>query len=316
MLQAQVAAEFKLRNRLHSLLLMLGMAGLLGTLAYFIGGPSWTWMALLVAVSLYLFMPQLSPELLLRTYRARPIPYVQAGALYDVLQIISRRAGLPAVPVLYYLPSPVPNAFAVGTPEVSAIALSDGLLRRLNVHELAGVLGHEVAHIHHQDMHIMGFADLMTRLAQLLAWLGWVLIFLSLPALLIGEVSIPLWILLVLVFAPTLSALLQLALSRTREYDADLEAAQLLGEADGLISALQKIEGRPRGLRALLWPYSTPDDSPGWLRTHPPVAERVRRLAAMRWPQQVWERLALRHPQAQLPLSQTPLQRRRVWFWS
>jgi len=278
----------RLRNLLQSTLLLGAMALLCGWLARLVGGDGFMWLALGLLAAGYLFNPQLSPWLLLRLYGARPIDPRAAPQLYAVLRLLAERAGLPHLPTLFYLPSNVMNAFATGSRARAAIALSDGLLRRMELRELAGVLGHEVSHIRHQDLRVMGFADLVSRLTQLLSMVGQLLLLVSLPLLLFGGYPIPWLPILLLLAAPTPSALAQLALSRSREYDADLGAALLTGDPEGLASALQKMEiYQGRVVEQILFPGQRLPD-PSLLRTHPPTSERIRRLLELR-DQPDWE---------------------------
>ena len=271
----------RLRNALQSLLLVLVLAGLLGYLAWILGGPFLFAVVLALVVFGYLVTPVVSPRLVLGMFRGRPIAYREAPRLYDVAGELARRAELEAVPVLYYLPSDVMNAFAVGEGRTAAVALSDGLLRRLTLTELAGVLAHELSHLRHRDTRVMGFADVVSRLTGLLSTLGILLLFVNLPLFLLGAATLPWWTILLLLFAPTLSTLVQLALSRTREYDADVGAVELLGDPTPLASALQKMEAFQRSLlRHFLWPGQRLPD-PCLLRTHPDTTQRIERLRAI-----------------------------------
>jgi heat shock protein HtpX len=147
--------------------------------------------------------------------------------------------------------------------------------------ELAGVLAHELMHIVNQDTRLMAFADLASRITEFLSMAGQLLLLINLPLLLFGQTTLP-WIpILLMLAAPTLSALAQLALSRSREYEADLGAAQLTEDPMGLASALNKLESpRHRLLERLLHPGPRIPD-PSLLRTHPPTDERVERLMAL-----------------------------------
>lgn len=268
----------KLRNRLQSAALMGLLALLLVYLAWIIGGGGLAWFALGLVVMLSLANPAASPRLAMALYRARPLAYEQAPRLYALLGELARRAGLPRVPVLYYLPTRVMNAFTTGVGADAAIAVSDGMLRGLGLRELTGVLAHEVSHIANGDTRVMGFADLVSRVTGMLSLMGQVLLLVSLPLWMLTDTPVP-WIpILVLVFAPTLSALVQLALSRSREYEADRSAAELSGDPHGLASALQKLERAQSGLWERLVMPGPRIPEPSLLRTHPPTEERVRRL--------------------------------------
>jgi heat shock protein HtpX len=187
---------------------------------------------------------------------------------------------LPNTPVPYYVPSGIVNAFATGSRRLASIALTDGLLRSLSMRELQAVLAHEVAHIAQEDLRVMGLADSISRLTNLLALLGQVALLISMPALLVGAAEIN-WIgLLLLAASPQLALLAQLGLSRVREFDADRMAVELTGDPHGLASALAKIERVSRSWRAWLLPgWGNPE--PSWLRTHPATEDRIARLMAL-----------------------------------
>src|SRR3712207_1216837 len=150
-----------------------------------------------------------------------------------IVRELSQRAGLARVPALYYVPSSVPNAFAVGRGDDTAIAVSHGLLQVLTGREVAAVLAHEVSHVRSGDTTVMSLSDTVGRAVQALSYIGVVSIFLTLPMMLGGNSEL-LLLSVVLILVPTLVTLLQLALSRTREFDADLEGATLIGDPEAL----------------------------------------------------------------------------------
>ncbi len=268
----------KLRNLLHSALLLLGMSVILAVCAVAIWGPGGLLGALLAVAFSVLLAPAVSPEWVMRLYGARRLTAQDFPDGVLLLQELARRAGLAVAPALFWVPSPLMNAFAVGRPEHAAIAVTDGLLRRLTSRELAGVLAHEISHVRNNDLWIMGLADVLSRLTSLMSWLGQLLLIVNLPLLLTGNVVVPWLAVLVLIFAPTLMALLQLALSRAREYDADLDAAGLTGDPRGLAAALAKLERQQgRYWEEIFLPGRRMPD-PSLLRTHPPTEERIRRL--------------------------------------
>jgi heat shock protein HtpX len=275
--------KYKLRNTLQTILLITALMITLGLLGWLIGGGFMAFYAIVLVIALYFMNPVLSPQLILRMYRTQPIMPYQAPNLHAILKKLAQNAELPTIPKLFYLPSDVMNAFAVGTPENSAIALSDGILRRLSPREITGVLAHEMSHIMNEDIRIMGFADIASRLTNFLSWIGQILFILNLLLLLFfGTYLISWFAIIILIFAPIVTDLIQLALSRNREYDADLEAAQLLGEPGPLVAALLKIE-RYQGpfWEQILWPGQRSPE-PSLLRTHPPTKERIKRLLELR----------------------------------
>ena len=172
---------------IQSLLLVLTLAMLLGLMGWLIGGQSFALMAVGAVVLLYLIHPMVSPQVILRLQKARRLHYDEAPQLFAELQALTERARLPQLPELYYIPAETMNAFSVGNRETAAIALTDGLLRRLDFDEMAGVLAHEISHLRHNDMRIMGFAGLASQLIHMLSVLGQVLLFLNLPLQLRAE---------------------------------------------------------------------------------------------------------------------------------
>ncbi len=275
--------EHKARNALHSALLVGG----LGLVTAFSAWLLWDWTGVFVALAwigvLYAFAPRLPPELIMRMYRARRIDARQGGQLAYVLDVLAHRAGLATVPALYVIPSMTLNAFAAGTPQKAIVGVTEGLLRRLSLRELAGVLAHELSHVRNNDLAVMSLADVMTRFTQVLSYLALFLAIVNLPAMLLGDSDIPFSALLLLYLAPTIGSLLQLGLSRTREYDADLEGAMLTGDPRGLAAALDKLE-RYQGSFWEDFMFPVPArriPQPSLLRSHPPTQARIARLLAL-----------------------------------
>lgn len=304
----------KLTNLAQSILLLAGMAALLGALGWVLGGSVGMIWTLVLAVGLLSFSPRLSPRLLVRLYGAWEISPRQAPALFEVMEALAARAGLSNVPRLYYLPSPVLNAFAAGGSGDAVIVLSDGLLRSLTQRELAGVLAHELSHVRNRDVWVMSLADLVSRLTGMLSLVGQLALVISLPFYLLGRAPVPWPAIALLIGAPLLSVTLQLALSRAREYDADLEAAALTGDPGGLGGALEKLERRQGSwLERLLTPGRR-ESEPSLLRTHPPNEERIRRLLALEQavPADA-PSVQASGPRQHVPVGRPPLQRRPRW---
>ncbi len=278
----QRLAQHKLRNGLQSLMLVGAMAALCGYLAWLIGGAFGAWLALTFVVVAYALNPAASPRLVMGLFRATPIHRRSAPRLYAVLEALAERASLPVVPTLYYLPSRLMNAFTTGQRDNAAIAVSDGLLRSLDLRQLTGVLGHEMSHIAHDDTRVMAFADLTARVTGFLSVLGQVLLIVNLPLILFSDYRLDWLPILLLLAAPVLSTLVQLALSRNREFEADRNAAELTGDPEGLASALNTMEHHQgRVFSSVLFPGQRIPD-PSILRTHPPSEERIRRLLELR----------------------------------
>jgi heat shock protein HtpX len=270
----------KARNALHSALLVGGLGLLTGFSAWLIWGPMGVAVTLVAIGVVYAFGPRLPPEMIMRFFRARQLDQRNGSQILHIVDVLSDRAELPAAPRVYVIPSMTLNAFATGTTQNAVIGITEGMLRRLSINELAGVLAHEISHIRNSDLAVMGLADVLTRLTQALAYLAIILALINLPAFLLGEAEFPLLALLLLYLAPTVSSLIQLGLSRTREYDADLEAASLTGDAAALASALEKLE-RYQGrfwedMRLPVPGRRIPQ--PSLLRSHPKTEDRIARL--------------------------------------
>jgi heat shock protein HtpX len=276
----------RVRNTLHSFLLVGGLGALVGFCTWLIWGAMGLAVTLVALGLIYAFAPRLPPEAILRFYRARrldPRLDSQAQQLLHVVDILADRAELPVPPRVYLIPSMTLNAFAAGTPDKAVIAVTEGLRRRLNLYELAGVLAHEISHVRNNDLAIMSIADILTRCMQWLAYVAVFVAVLNLPAFLLGDAEVPLIGLVLLYLAPTAGSLIQLGLSRTREYDADLEAVSLTGNPGWLISALRKLD-RYQGrfwedLRLPVPARRIPQ--PSLLRSHPKTEDRIKRLEAL-----------------------------------
>lgn len=273
----------RLVNTVHTWLLAAGSLLILAVCAWAFAG--WVGVAYAVVfgtVSMWL-VNHVSPAMVLSMYKARPVSRAEFPEGVAIVEELARRAGLPSPPVLHVVPSQMMNAFAVGRRDDSAIAITDGLVRRLTLREFAGVLAHEMSHIAHEDVKVMAFADMVSRYTSLMSTVGLFSLFLNLLGFAGGyEAQVPWVAVIVLMAAPTIGGLLQMALSRTREYDADLGAAMLTGDPDGLASALLKLERAQRRLwEGLVLPGGRIPD-PSMLRTHPPTDERVRRLMALK----------------------------------
>lgn len=282
-LDANALRVHRARNTFHSLLLVGGLGLLTAVSAWLIWGGMGVAITLVAIGLIYAFAPRVPPALIMRVYRAREIDPRGGGQLIQIIDVLADRAELPAMPRVYVIPSMTLNAFATGTPRNAAIGITEGLLRRLDLNEVAGVLAHEISHIRNNDLAVMSLADVMTRFTQMLAYLAVFLAIFNLPAFLLGDAEISFWGLLLLYLAPTAGSLIQLALSRTREYDADLEGASLTGDPASLASALEKLERyQGRFWEDMMLPIpGRRIPQPSLLRSHPLTADRVTRLHAL-----------------------------------
>lgn len=263
-------------NTVNTLLIMAGLYILLGFTALMIFGSAGLLVIVAVGVANLLVGRRFNdPDLLAKhsgAYRLSPASYYNVHKLTERLAI---KAGLPSVPKLYGLPSQQMNAFAVGDRDNSAIVLSEGLLYTLTLREINSILGHEIAHLKNSDLQVIGLADMTTRLINSFTLLGQLSM---LTAVVLFGYHISLFWFLLVTLLPTLSVLLQLALSRTREFEADRTSAVLTNDPVALASALKKIDHAYKmNWKKLLIPgwYS---NQPPLLRTHPPSSERIKRL--------------------------------------
>lgn len=269
-------------NALHTWILIAGSALLMAGIAWTVFGVTGlVWAGITMAVSLWA-AGRISPQVVLRLYRARALEPSEAPDLHRVVAMLAARAELPAVPRLYYLPSQLMNAFAVGTPDNAAIAVTDGLVRSLTLRQLAGVLAHEISHVRNGDLKVMALGDVLTRITGFMSQVGFLGLIISIPGMLAAGLHVPWLALALLILAPLIGGLLQLALSRTREYDADLDAAAITGDPEALAAALAVLEKKQgRMWEGLMLPGGRIPD-PSILRTHPRAEERIARLLNLR----------------------------------
>ncbi len=270
-------------NTVHTWLLAGGSLALLGVTAYVFAGAAGVIAALAVGSVSMAVVGRVSPRMVLAMYKAEPVPRYRFTEAHRILDTLSRRAGLAVAPKLHVVPSATVNAFAVGRRDESAIAVTDGLVRLLSVRELAGVLAHEVSHIANADLRVMALADMVSRYTAFMSSVGLFALLANLVFAAGGyAMQVPWYAVLVLVASPSVGSLLQLALSRTREFDADLGAVILTGDPDGLASALVKLDRvQTRHWEAMVLPGGRLP-GPSILRTHPPTDQRVERLMAVR----------------------------------
>jgi heat shock protein HtpX len=269
-----------MRNLTQGALMLVAMVILAGWLTSLLfGAHALPWVLMVAAITAFLG-PRTPTRWLMGMFEAQPLSRGNAPRLHAVVDELAHRAGLDPTPALYYVPTEVPNAFAVGRGRDAALAVTDGLLRMLDERELVGVLAHEVSHIRNGDTLIMGIAGMIARLVQTLAYVGLWSVFLTVPMTMsVGPE--PLLVSGVLMALPSLMAVLQLSLSRSREHDADLDGAALTGDPGGLASGLLALEhAQGRFSWGLFGPHrgQRGPQPPELLRSHPDTAERVRRL--------------------------------------
>jgi len=267
-------------------LLLAALTGLFVGVGYLIGGQGGMMIAFLIAVAMNFFAYWNSDQLVLRMYGAREVDAGSAPQLHSIVRTLAQRAGLP-MPRLYIIDSEQPNAFATGrNPEHAAVAASTGLLRTLSADEVAGVIAHELTHVKNRDTLTMTITATLAGAIGMLANFG--LFFGNSRDNPLG----PIGILLVSILAPIAALLVQMGISRSREYAADRGGAEISGAPLSLASALAKIERRAEQTRNFA-AEANPATAhlfivnplhgglAGLFATHPSTAERIRRLQAM-----------------------------------
>ena len=307
MIDARIRRRQKVRNALQGLAMLTGMVLIFALIAWMFFGSSGLIVIVGVGLVLALVRPKVPPRWVLQMYGAQPLPARSAPDLHRAVAILAERAGLPQMPRLYYVPSRLTNAFTTGYGDDAALAVTDGIMRRLTARQLVGVLAHEISHIRSGDTRIMNLSDTIARLTHGFAYLGVWIIPLTLPLTLTGDLR-PLLAGFALLALPLLTTVLQLGLSRSREYDADLAAAALTGDPEGLASALEALESSDGSIWERLMVPRRRSPDPALLRTHPPTEERARRLRALT-PGDRMERLGPdtpQPPQGYQPVSGAP----------
>ena len=240
-------------------------------------------MAAGIAVFILMTVGRVSPKMVLRMYKAKALGPQDLPDLQEMFDRLVERADLEHKPTLYYVPSKMLNAFATGRGHQSVVAVTHGLLDKMNNREIGSVLAHELSHIKHNDVWVMSLADAFSRLTVVMGQIGQVMVLINLGSLFFNKsLPVPLICVAILLFAPMACGLLQMALSRSREYEADYGAAQITGDPLALASALKKVNQTHRNwFKKLVMPgRKVPEAS--LLRTHPSTDDRVERLLAMK----------------------------------
>jgi len=271
-----------LKNFVHTLALFLGMGAILSLVGFILAGIDGILWAAVLGVLILVISPNIAPSFIFSMYGGRLLTAQDAPGLYQITRELAARADLPALPALYYLPSQMMNSFSVGTSANPAIGLSDALLNALTMREIIAVLAHEISHIQHNDVRVMTYADVISRITSTLSLTGFVLVFLNLPLFFLGLVTISWFALGVLIVAPTLMRVLQLSLSRMRELDADHQAVLLTGDPEGLAMALSKLEVYESSMLDILFGRGYSASIPSILRTHPDTEDRIKRLLSIK----------------------------------
>lgn len=274
----QASNSYKFSSRLHLVILTIGMLFAASLLAYALFGPAAIYVVLGLSGLGVLLSGNISAKAIIKMQGGRKLKYHEIPVLQQRLQVLAQRAGLDIAPELYLIPSRRMNAFAAGSKQEPVIGITAPLINHLSARELNGVLAHEIAHLRHDDLRIKAFTQVLNRISQIMGSVGkWILLF-SIPAVLSGVMPFPFEILALLMVLPIGIQLMDLAISRNREFEADAEAARLTGDALGLASALSKLN-RFRWLSLFGMNQSNPVRTlPDWLQTHPNIRKRIARL--------------------------------------
>ncbi len=274
----------------RTFLLLAAMTALFLAAGWLMGGAGGMLIALVIALATNAFAYWNSDKVVLRMYSAEEISREQAPGLYEMIEQMAGRAGLP-MPKVYVIDEDQPNAFATGrNPENAAVAATSGLLHRLSREEVAGVMAHELAHIKNRDTLTMTITATLAGAIGILANIA------SFQMLFGGGRNNPLGfvgVLLTLVLAPLAATMVQMAISRSREYKADALGAEICGEPLWLANALadlsrsaaqidnQHAERNPATAHMFIVNPLHARSIDGLFATHPPMEERIRRLRAM-----------------------------------
>jgi heat shock protein HtpX len=277
-----------LGNWLKTTILMAGIVALFGVVGAAFGGANGMLLALALGGAMNIFAYWFSDAMVLRMYNAQEVDAASAPQFYSIVRELSQRAGLP-MPRVYLIDEAQPNAFATGrNPEHAAVAATSGILQLLTTRELRGVMAHELTHVKHRDILISTIAATVAGAISAIAQFGF----------LFGgrggdERPNPVIGLIVMILAPIAAMLIQMAISRAREFEADRGGADISGDPNALADALQKMEYYAKGL-----PLAPAEEHPATAQmmivnplsgggiqnlfsTHPATEERIARLRAM-----------------------------------
>lgn len=276
-------------NRIKSVMLLTLLSLILMAIGGVVGGRSGAFTMLIISFAINLYSYWNCDTLALRSYNAQPLSENQVPELFSLVRTLAHNAGIP-MPRLYVIPSDVPNAFATGrNPDHAAVAVTEGLISLLDRDELAGVISHELSHIRHRDTLVMTLAAAVATAISYIANIAqWAAIF-GRGRDSEGRSSNPLALIATIVIAPLAASLIQLALSRSREFMADESGAEISGKPLALASALQKLDAYAhRRLLAqakpassglfIINPFSGVQGMANLFSTHPPTEERIKRL--------------------------------------
>ena len=279
-------------NVLKTGLLLAVLTVMLVLLGGAIGGQQGMMLAFILALAMNFASYWWSDKIVLAMYRAQPITEAQAPGLYNMVRRLATKAGVP-MPRVYLIPTEQPNAFATGrNPEHAVVAVTEGIMRILDDDELEGVLAHELAHVVNRDILISTIAATLAGAITYLAHMAqWAAIFGGGRHSDDEDSPSPIAMMLMAIVAPLAALLVQMAVSRSREFQADATGARLAGRTWGLSKALEKLEMGSRAVPMDASPATAhlfivnPLSGRTLMKlfsTHPPMEERIARLRAMR----------------------------------
>jgi len=269
-------------NTLKMILLLASLSGLLMLVGYFVARGKGVIIALILSAIMNFGSYWYSDKIVLSMYDAQAVTRAEAPVLYDAVESLSARAKIP-VPKVYIIPQDVPNAFATGRNENhAAVAVTTGILKILNKDELEGVIGHELSHIKHKDILISTMTATIAGAVVLIS--RWA-VFLS------GDEHGIISTIALAVFAPVAATMIQLAISRSREYEADAGGAEVSGKPEALAGALAKLSkaastkrmgANPSTAHMFIVNPLSGTTIMNLFSTHPPIEKRIERLMKMK----------------------------------
>ncbi len=270
---------------IRTTLLLAGLTGLLVVIGALIGGPNTALMFLGIAAVMNLGVYWFSDKIALKSAGAKPVSEEQAPRIYEMVRELTTAAKMP-MPAVYMIPQEQPNAFATGrSPDKAAVAVTAGITKLLSPDELRGVIAHELAHIRNRDTLIQAVA---ATIGGAITYLGYMLLWFGDDDSPVGLIAS----LVLVLLAPIAASIIQLAISRQREFSADATGAQICGNPESLASALLRLEEGSKALPMkvneateclyIVKPMHGGKGMANLFSTHPPIEERVRRLRQMR----------------------------------
>ena len=280
-----------MENRIKTVLLLAGMTAFLIVIGRLIGGRSGMYLAFILALGMNFFSYWFSDTIVLKMYGAQEVTPVDAPQLHQIVEELAREAGIPK-PKVYIIPDDSPNAFATGrNPEHAAVAATEGIMRLLTPVELKGVLAHEIGHVRNRDILISSIAATMAGAIMILADMARFGAIFGMGSRDNEEGPGIIGILVMSIIAPIAAMLIQMAISRSREYLADETGAHLAHNPESLARALEKLSlgvqrapmnASPATAHMFIVNPLTSGTLMNLFSTHPPLEERVARLRAMR----------------------------------